>query len=130
VPTAHFPASCASTYRRAPVDSRRMPFASSNRCRSATGLTDRGVLKQGMWADMLSFDPEQIHDVATFGSTQLAAGNSYLLVNGVLSLPMARPLLHYRGRSTRSGYQPDTQLITTLASIHLRQIGKIERSNG
>lgn len=48
------------------------------------GLTDRGVLKQGMWADIAVFDPNQIHDVATFENpNQLSVGIQYLLVNGV-----------------------------------------------
>src|SRR4030088_2879281 len=48
------------------------------------GLTDRGVLKQGMWADIAIFDPQQIHDVATFENpNQLSVGIQYLLVNGV-----------------------------------------------
>lgn len=48
------------------------------------GLADRGVLKQGMWADIAVFDPEQIHDTATFERpNQLSVGIRYLLVNGV-----------------------------------------------
>jgi len=48
------------------------------------GLTDRGVLKQGMWADIAVFDPEKIHDVATFEKpNQLSVGMQYVLVNGV-----------------------------------------------
>jgi dihydroorotase/N-acyl-D-amino-acid deacylase len=48
------------------------------------GLTDRGVLKQGMWADIDVFDPEKIHDVATFEKpNQLSVGMQYVLVNGV-----------------------------------------------
>ena len=48
------------------------------------GLTDRGVLKAGMWADIAVFDPDQIRDVATFEKpNQLAAGMEYVLVNGV-----------------------------------------------
>ena len=48
------------------------------------GLTERGVLKQGLWADITIFDPEQIHDVATFENpNQLSVGMQYVLVNGV-----------------------------------------------
>jgi dihydroorotase/N-acyl-D-amino-acid deacylase len=47
-------------------------------------LNDRGVLKQGMWADVVVFDPETIHDVATYEKpNQLSVGMRYVLVNGV-----------------------------------------------
>ncbi|MGA2132611.1 MAG: D-aminoacylase [Bryobacteraceae bacterium] len=47
-------------------------------------LTDRGVLKQGMWADVVVFDPETIHDRATFADpNQLSEGMRFVLVNGV-----------------------------------------------
>ncbi|HEY3569067.1 MAG TPA: D-aminoacylase [Thermoanaerobaculia bacterium] len=47
-------------------------------------LTDRGVLKQGMWADVVVFDPATIKDVATFESpNHLSEGMEYVLVNGV-----------------------------------------------
>jgi dihydroorotase/N-acyl-D-amino-acid deacylase len=47
-------------------------------------LTDRGVLKQGLWADLVVFDPDQIRDQATFEQpNQLATGMQYVLVNGV-----------------------------------------------
>jgi N-acyl-D-amino-acid deacylase len=46
-------------------------------------LTDRGVLKQGMWADLVVFDPEKITDKATFEDpNQLSVGMDYVLVNG------------------------------------------------
>jgi dihydroorotase/N-acyl-D-amino-acid deacylase len=47
-------------------------------------LTDRGVLKQGMWADVVVFDPERITDEATFENPgRFSVGMEYVLVNGV-----------------------------------------------
>ena len=47
-------------------------------------LTDRGVLKQNMWADVVIFDPNTIRDLATFDNpNQLSEGMEYVLVNGV-----------------------------------------------
>lgn len=46
-------------------------------------LTDRGVLKRGMWADVVVFDPNTITDRATFENpNQLSEGMQYVLVNG------------------------------------------------
>src|SRR5467141_1039185 len=47
-------------------------------------FTDRGVLKAGMCADVVIFDPARVHDVATFENpNQLSQGMEYVLVNGV-----------------------------------------------
>jgi len=47
-------------------------------------FADRGVLKQGMWADVVVFDPDSIRDVATFEQpNQLSVGMRFVLVNGV-----------------------------------------------
>jgi len=47
-------------------------------------LADRGVLKLGMWADVDVFDPDTIHDVATYDDpNRLSVGMQYVLVNGV-----------------------------------------------
>jgi N-acyl-D-amino-acid deacylase len=47
-------------------------------------LADRGVLKSGMWADLVIFDPERLTDRATFAKPhQLSEGMDYVLVNGV-----------------------------------------------
>ena len=47
-------------------------------------LTDRGVLKTGLWADIVVFDPDTIKDLATFAEpNQLSVGMQYVLVNGV-----------------------------------------------
>ena len=47
-------------------------------------VSDRGVIKQGLWADLVVFDPRLIHDVATYDNpNRLSVGMSYVLVNGV-----------------------------------------------
>jgi N-acyl-D-amino-acid deacylase len=51
---------------------------------SRLGLADRGVLKAGLWADVVVFDPATVRDVATFESpNQPSEGMDYVLVNGV-----------------------------------------------
>jgi len=51
---------------------------------SRVRLNDRGVLKVGLWADIVVFDPEQITDKATFSAPkQLSVGMQWVLVNGV-----------------------------------------------
>ncbi len=47
-------------------------------------LNDRGVLKAGMWADVVVFDPQAITDRATFAApNQLSVGMQWVLINGV-----------------------------------------------
>lgn len=47
------------------------------------GLTDRGVLRPGAWADLVLFDPARIADVATYADPHRSpAGIPHVFVNG------------------------------------------------
>jgi N-acyl-D-amino-acid deacylase len=47
-------------------------------------LKNRGLLKEGFWADIVVFDPEKVTDPATFNDPHhYALGIPYVLVNGV-----------------------------------------------
>jgi N-acyl-D-aspartate/D-glutamate deacylase len=50
---------------------------------AALGLTDRGVLREGAWADIAVFDPDRIADRATYDEPhRYAVGVSTVVVNG------------------------------------------------
>lgn len=69
-------------------------------------LSDRGVIKSGLWADLVVFDPAVIHDAATFENpNQLSVGMSYVLVNGVPVIEAGRMTGRLPGRVWRGpGY--------------------------
>jgi N-acyl-D-amino-acid deacylase len=71
-------------------------------------LIDRGVLKEGMWADVVIFDPSTIQDRATFENpNQLSEGMEYVLVNGVPVIERAHMTGALPGKVLRgAGYQP------------------------
>jgi len=50
------------------------------------GLSERGEIREGHWADLVLFDPLRVRDVADFKAPQRAAeGIEGVWVNGVLS---------------------------------------------
>jgi N-acyl-D-amino-acid deacylase len=71
-------------------------------------LNDRGVLKVGLWADIVVFDPEQITDKATFSAPkQLSVGMQWVLVNGVPVIADGVATNALPGQVLRGqGYQP------------------------
>ncbi|MGA2387397.1 MAG: D-aminoacylase [Candidatus Sulfotelmatobacter sp.] len=71
-------------------------------------LTDRGVLKAGLWADVVIFDPATIRDLATFDNpNQLSEGMEYVLVNGVPVIDHAKMTGALPGKVLRGeGYVP------------------------
>jgi dihydroorotase/N-acyl-D-amino-acid deacylase len=77
---------------------------------SRVRLNDRGVLKVGLWADIVVFDPEQITDKATFSAPkQLSVGMQWVLVNGVPVIADGVATNALPGRVLRGqGYHPST----------------------
>ncbi len=71
-------------------------------------LTDRGVLKAGMWADIVVFDPATVRDQATFDNpNQLSEGMEYVLVNGVPVIDQGKMTGTLPGKVLRGpGYVP------------------------
>jgi N-acyl-D-amino-acid deacylase len=66
-------------------------------------LTDRGVLKAGMWADVVIFDPATVRDLATFDNpNQLSEGMEYVLVNGVPVIDRGKMTGALPGKALRS----------------------------
>jgi dihydroorotase/N-acyl-D-amino-acid deacylase len=73
------------------------------------GLTDRGLLRPGMAADVVVFDPATVKDLATFAQpNQYSAGVTHVFVNGKAvvengAITAARPGQALRGPGYRSG---------------------------
>jgi dihydroorotase/N-acyl-D-amino-acid deacylase len=71
-------------------------------------LTDRGVLKKGMWADVVVFDPSTVTDKATYENpNQFSVGMEYVLVNGVPVIAEGKMTGALPGKALRGpGYVP------------------------
>jgi dihydroorotase/N-acyl-D-amino-acid deacylase len=68
------------------------------------GLTDRGLLRPGMKADVAIFDPARVRDAATFDKPhQYAEGFSTVIVNGTIVLDAASMLPARPGRALYHG---------------------------
>src|SRR6266436_1072273 len=71
-------------------------------------LEGRGLLRAGMWADVVIFDPAKVHDVATFENpNQLSQGMESVLVNGVPVVDQSKMTGALPGKVLRGpGYVP------------------------
>jgi N-acyl-D-amino-acid deacylase len=71
-------------------------------------LADRGVLKSGMWADLVIFDPATIRDLASFENpNQLSQGMEFVLVNGTPVIDQGKMTGALPGKVLRgTGYTP------------------------
>ena len=70
-------------------------------------LMDRGVLRTGMWADVVIFDPANVRDLATFENpNQLSQEMEYVLVNGIAVIEGGKMSGALPGKVLRgAGYQ-------------------------
>ena len=81
---------------------RKMSSAPANRL----GLSDRGVLRPGMKADMVLFDPDTVQDEATFEEPErYPTGIPWVFVNGVAIIAEGEPTGELPGQVLRGpGY--------------------------
>jgi N-acyl-D-amino-acid deacylase len=73
---------------------------------SRVGITDRGILRPGMMADITVFDPASIQDVATYNDPlRYSVGVKYVFVNGKPVVADGRITDEHPGRALRGpGY--------------------------
>ena len=68
------------------------------------GLENRGLIREGCFADLVLFDPNSVQDTATFSdSMRVAAGIAAVWVNGVLSYSAEESVRQRAGRFLRRG---------------------------
>jgi N-acyl-D-aspartate/D-glutamate deacylase len=66
------------------------------------GITDRGLLRPGNWADVTVFDPERVADRATYEAPfQYPEGIAYVVVNGQVVLEEGKHTRTRPGRALR-----------------------------
>lgn len=83
---------------------RKMTSAVANRL----SIMDRGLLREGLMADVVVFDPAKVIDRATFEQPhQISAGVPYVFVNGTLVVDAGKHTGALPGRVMRGpGYKP------------------------
>jgi N-acyl-D-amino-acid deacylase len=81
------------------------------------GLRDRGLLREGAFADITIFDPNTVNDVATFEDPhRTSVGIEYVIVNGVVSLEHGKVTGRLGGKPLRGpGYR---RLIADVPAVH------------
>jgi N-acyl-D-amino-acid deacylase len=65
-------------------------------------LRDRGLVKPGMAADLVVFDPARVQDKATFAKPhQYSEGFDFVLVNGTIAVNNGKPTTNKAGQTLR-----------------------------
>lgn len=99
----------------------RMIQASSAQPAQVFGLSGRGSISLGAFADIAVFDPHTVRDEATFLEPKLlATGMRWVLVNGVLAVDNGEPTGTLSGATLTRGSTPKT---STFDGLALRSIG-------
>ena len=80
----------------------------TSRPAARVGLTDRGILRPGLVADVAIFNPATIHDVATFDDpNHYSVGVQWVLVNGRIAVAQGKQTTERAGKALRGpGYKP------------------------
>jgi len=66
------------------------------------GFRDRGIIREGAWADIVIFDPNEINDKATFiNPHQFPVGIKYVIVNGEITVENGKHTGRLNGRVLR-----------------------------
>jgi len=79
---------------------RKMTALTASRLR----LRDRGVVREGAWADLVVFDPERIIDAATYDDPhRYPVGIDHVIVNGGVATDHGETLAERHGRFLRLG---------------------------
>ncbi len=69
------------------------------------GVLDRGLVRPGLQADLVVFDPDELRDASTYENPRSnALGVSDVIVNGVLALADGQPTGATPGRALRAPY--------------------------
>lgn len=88
------------------ITMQRMIQSSSGQVASVYGLTDRGVLRAGAFADVIVFDPRTIREEATYTEpTKLATGVTWVFVNGQAAVADGKVTGAMAGRALRRRVQ-------------------------
>jgi N-acyl-D-amino-acid deacylase len=66
------------------------------------GIRDRGLIREGNWADIVIFNPEKINDKTTYEEPhQFPEGIPYVLINGILVIENYKQSRKYPGKVLR-----------------------------
>ncbi|MBI5183631.1 MAG: amidohydrolase family protein, partial [Nitrospinae bacterium] len=66
------------------------------------GINDRGLIKEGMYADIVIFDPANVSDTATYEYPfKYPSGIEYVIVNGVVTVKKGEHTMALAGRVLR-----------------------------